>query len=388
MQSRVRYRTVKFTAITAMVGVAAFAVSSILSLPMSYAKDDAHAPRPALTVTTVKPDQENWPLTISANGSLAAWQEAVVAAETGGLRITEIYADVGASVRRGQKLAQLAQDLVKADLEQQQAKVAQAKAMLAEAKANAQRARNLEGRSALSDQQINQYLIGQDSAQANLNAAEAQLKSQKIRLQQTNIVAVDDGVISSRSATLGSVVQVGTELFRMVRQNRIEWRAEVMADQAFHIAPGQKARVQLSSGATIEGTVRVTAPTFDTNTRKTLVYVDLPADASAHAGMFARGDILVGATEALTLPQSAVVLRDGFSYVFEIGRDQRVVQRKIVTGRRANNRVEIIEGITKDAKVVASGGAFLNDGDTVRIASAATTATTTATTTRLSQETQ
>jgi HlyD family secretion protein len=373
------YRTFKYTALV-VICVAVIGASLFLSLPDSYAKESTHAPRAALTVTTVKPDQENWPLTISANGSLAAWQEAVVAAETGGLRITQIYVDVGSTVRRGQKLAQLAQGLVKADVEQQQAKVAQAKAMLAEAKANAQRARNLEGRSALSDQQINQYLIGQDSAQANLDAAKAQLKSQKIRLRQTNIVAVDDGVISSRSATLGSVVQVGSEMFRLVRQNRIEWRAEVMADQASHIAAGQKARVQLTSGETIEGAVRVTAPTFDTKTRKALVYVDLPPDTSARAGMFARGDIMVGATEALTLPQSAVVLRDGFSYVFEIGADQRVMQRKIVTGRRANNRVEIVQGIDKNAKVVASGGAFLNDGDTVRVAKSGTT--------RLSQESQ
>jgi len=382
MKSHVCYRNSKWFAAVLIVVIVGVGASMLVSLPKSYAKEEnTHTPRPALTVTTVKPSRENWPLTISANGSLAAWQEAVVAAETGGLRITRIYADVGSTVRRGQKLAQLAQDLVKADLEQQQARVAQAKAELAEAKANAQRARNLEGRSALSDQQINQYLIGQDKAQANLDAAEAQLKSQQIRLAQTNIVAVDDGVISSRSATLGTVVQVGTELFRLVRQNRIEWRAEVMADQASHIKSGQKTRVQLTSGEIIEGTVRVTAPTFDTNTRKTLVYVDLPADTSARAGMFARGDILVGATEALTLPQSAVVLRDGFSYVFEIGRDQRVMQRKIVTGRRANDRVEIVDGIANNANVVASGGAFLNDGDTVRVAAAAGT-------TRLSQETR
>jgi HlyD family secretion protein len=376
MKPRVGFRLYKVIVVVTLAVIAVSGVSVLISLPEGYAKEtknETRAPRPALTVTTVKPISENWPLTISANGSLAAWQEAVVAAETGGLRITQIYADVGSSVHRGQKLAQLAQDLVKADLEQQQARVAQAKAELAEAKANAQRARNLEGRSALSDQQINQYLIGQDKAQANLDAAKAQLKSQQIRLAQTNIVAVDDGVITSRSATLGSVVQVGTELFRLVRQNRIEWRAEVMADQALHIVPGQKARVQLTSGEIIEGSVRVTAPTFDTNTRKTLVYVDLPADTSARAGMFARGDILVGATEALTLPQAAVVLRDGFSYVFEVGSDKHVAQRKIVTGRRADNRVEIVKGIDKNATVVASGGAFLNDGDMVRVATVSTT---------------
>jgi RND family efflux transporter MFP subunit len=215
-------------------------------------------------------------------------------------------------------------------------------------------------------------LIGKDKAQANLEAATAQLKSQKIRLEQTNIVAVDDGVISSRSATLGSVVQVGTELFRLVRQNRIEWRAEVVADQVFNINSGQEAHIHLTSGESIVGKVRVTAPTFDTKTRKTLVYVDLPADTSARVGMFARGDILVGTNEVMTLPQSAVVLRYGYSYVFEIGSNQRVVQNKIVTGRRVDNRVEIVSGLNQNMSVVAGGGAFLNDGDTVYIADVAT----------------
>jgi HlyD family secretion protein len=376
MKFNVRNRMFWYPAAAGLVITAVFGAAMFVSPANSYAKEQAQAaPRPALTVTTVKPDLQNWPLTLSANGSLAPWQEVVVAAETGGLRITKIFADVGSSVKRGQKLAQLAQDLVKVDVEQQQARVAQAKAELAEAKANAERARNLEGRSALSDQQTIQYLIGQDKAQANLDAAEAQLKSQKIRLEQTSIVAMDDGVISSRNATLGSVVQVGSELFRLVRQNRIEWRAEVMADQVIRIQPGQNVRVQLTNGETILGTVRVTAPTFDTNTRKALVYVDLPADSSARAGMFARGDILVGASDVLTLPQSAVVLRDGFSFVFVVGSDQHVVQKKVVTGRRVNDRVEIVSGLDRNAVVVASGGAFLNDGDTVRVASATTLTT-------------
>lgn len=360
MKSAVRYPLI--VAMLAMFAAVAIVQTSVVS-----AKEEARAARAALTVNTVKPTRDSWPVTIPANGSLAAWQEAVVAAETGGLRITELFVDVGSVVHRGQKLALLAQDLVQADLEQQQARVAQAKAELAEARANADRARGVIGGNTLSEQQINQYLIGQDRAQANLSAAEAQLKNPQIRLEQTNIVAVDDGVISARSATLGSVVQVGTELFRMVRQNRIEWRAEVMADQVANVRSGQKVRLQLSSGEAMLGAVRVAAPTFDVNTRKTLVYVDLPTSKSARPGMFASGEILVGAAATLTLPQAAVVLRDGFSYVFEIGEAQHVVRRKVTTGRRVADRIEIIDGLAEQAVVVASGGAFLNDGDTVRI---------------------
>ncbi len=345
----------------------------VLQTSRANAKEEARSVRAALTVNTVKPLRDNWPVTIPASGSLAAWQEAVIAAETGGLRITELYADIGSVVHRGQKLAQLAQDLVQADLEQQQARVAQAKAELAEAQANADRARGVIGSNAMSEQQINQYIIGQDKAQANLVAAQAQLKNPQIRLGQTSIVAVDDGVISARSATLGAVVQVGTELFRMVRQNRIEWRAEVMADQVAGIRSGQKARLQLSNGEAMIGAVRIAAPTFDVNSRKTLVYVDLPASKSAHPGMFASGEILIGAASTLTLPQTSVVLRDGFSYVFEIGDAQHVIKRKVTTGRRAEDRIEIVDGLAEQAVVVASGGAFLNDGDSVRIDAPAAT---------------
>jgi RND family efflux transporter MFP subunit len=321
-----------------------------------------------LTVTTVTPQREQWSLSQSANGGLYAWQDGIIAAETSGLRITRLLADVGTEVKRGQKLAQLSQDLVKADLAQKEALVAQAKADLAEAEANAKRTIEAKGSNAFSEQQITQYLIARDKAKAGLAAAEAQLKAQQIRLQQTNIVAVDDGVISSRSATLGAVVQTGTELFRLVRQNRLEWRAELMAEQLVQIRPGQKVDIHLSNGEVINGTVRVRSPTIDPDTRKALVYVDLPASESARPGMFVRGEILLGQKEALTVPESALVMRDGYTYVFELNAKRQVTQRKVVTGRRANRRVEILQGLDASAVIVATGGAFLNSGDTVLIA--------------------
>jgi HlyD family secretion protein len=175
-------------------------------------------------------------------------------------------------------------------------------------------------------------------------------------------------VISSRSATLGAVVQTGTELFRLVRQNRLEWRAELMAEQLVQIQPGQKVYIHLSNGEVINGTVRVRSPTIDPDTRKALVYVDLPTSESARPGMFVRGEILLGEKEALTIPESALVLRDGYTYVFELDANRRVTQRKVFTGRRANRRVEILEGLDANAVIVATGGAFLNSGDTVLIA--------------------
>jgi hypothetical protein len=102
------------------------------------------------------------------------------------------------------------------------------------------------------------------------------------------------------------------------------------------------------------------------------VYVDLPASATgkgstARAGMFARGEFELGATDALTVPQRALVVRDGFNYLFRLGADNRVSQLKVQTGRLAGERVEVISGLVPDARIVVNGAGFLNDGDLVRL---------------------
>lgn len=360
------FRIFKLLPVVTLASTVIFSLTAIAE--EKDTKEDVRKSNAVLTVKTVSPQREQWALTQMANGSLWAWQDAVIASEIGGLRITKLLVDIGTEVKRGQKLAQLSQDVVKVDIAQKEALVAQAKAELAEAKANAKRATEAKGSNAFSDQQMTQYLIAKDKAMANLASAQAQLENQQIRLQQTDIVAVDDGVISSRSATLGAVVQVGTELFRMVRQNRLEWRAELMAEQLMQIEAGQKVRLTLANNKEVQGVVRVKAPTIDQATRKAQVFVDIPQAEIARPGMFAHGEILLGVKEALTVPESAVVLRDGFSYVFEIDSENRVTQHKVATGRRANKRVEILSGLRDNAEIVSTGGAFLNSGDTVRVA--------------------
>jgi RND family efflux transporter MFP subunit len=339
-----------------------------LNLALSpFAQAEPPAPKAALTVTVTKPTKATWNTSVLAMGTLNAWQEAVIAAEVSGQRIAQVLVDVGDTVKQGQELALLAQESVQADLAQAQARVAQAEASLAEARANASRARNLRADGALAAQQVDQYLTGEATAKANLAVQQAALQIQQIRLKQTRIVAVDDGVIISRSAMLGAVVQAGTELFRLVRQNRIEWQAEVAGRDLAQIQPGQRAQLTLPSGESVSGEVRRVAPTLDSNTRNATVYVSLPPDSSAKAGMFAQGEIFIGKTRALSLPQAAVIVRDGNYYVFEINKENRVLQRLVKTGRQMAGQVEIFDGIGETAKVAASGGAFLNDGDTVRV---------------------
>ena len=335
----------------------------------THAQDSAKSPRPALTVQTAPPQRTAMTQRLAANGNVAAWQEASIGAESNGLRLTEVRVNVGDSVKAGQVLATFAAEMVQADVAQARARLLEAKAHAAEAASNAERARTLQASGALSAQQIEQYTTAAQAAQARVEAAQALLQAQQLRLQHTQVRAPDHGVISARSATVGAVVGAGTELFRMVRKGRLEWRAEVTATELGRLRPGTAAQVTAASGASVQGQLRMVAPTVDPQTRNALVYVDLPAHPDLRAGMFARGEFLLGQSDALTVPQEALVVREGFTYLFVLGADQRVQRLKVQPGRRAGERVEILSGLDAGAPVVVRGAGFLNDGDLVRVAS-------------------
>jgi RND family efflux transporter MFP subunit len=352
---------------------AAVAVAAaVLVAPASVVAADKKATpaKPALTVTTVQPSRARLPIKLAANGNVSAWQEAIIGSETGGFRLTEVRVNVGDIVKKGELLAVFSADSVNADVAQARAALQETRANAAEAAANAGRARTLQSSGALSAQQISQYMTAEQTANARIAASQATLAQQQLRLKYTQVVAPDSGVISARTATVGSVVGVGTELFRMIRQGRLEWRAEVIAADLSRLKPGTRAKVKAANGAELAGTVRMIAPTIDPQTRSALVYVDLPAAMGANApfkaGMFASGEFELGTSDAMTVPQQAVVVRDGFSYVFRLNADGRVSQLKVQTGRRLADRIEVLDGVKADAMVVVGGAGFLNDGDLVR----------------------
>jgi len=323
--------------------------------------------QPSLTVAVATLQPATFPVRVPANGNVMAWQEASIGTEAHGLRLIDVKVNVGDKVRRGQSLATFAADTVEAELAQSRAALAEAEVALADAAANAQRARVLQTTGALSGQQIQQSLNAERTARARLDAAQAVERTQRLRLAQTRIAAPDDGVISARAATVGAVVPAGAELFRLIRSGRLEWRAEVAAADLPKLKPGQKVRFTPTGGDALEGRLRMLGPVVDIQTRNGMAYVDLPPSDTARAGMFARGEFEVGSNEVMTLPQSAVQLREGFSYVMRVGPDSRVLRTKVTPGRRSGDRVEIVSGLGKDDRVVVSGAAFLGDGDLVRV---------------------
>lgn len=322
-----------------------------------------------MTAEIVSPLQQSWPETIAASGEVTAWQEAIIGAEVAGVRIDEVLVDVGDQVRKNQLLARHSEEALSAELARLDAGLAEAEANLAKAQAEAARAVALQAADAMSAQAAQMYETQARVAEAQRASMRAQREAQALRLRHARVVAPDDGVISARSATVGAVSMVGAELFRLVRRGRLEWRAEVPGEALARLQPGATVELRTHAGNSVQGTLRTLAPTLDPRTRNALAYVDLPADKSLAAGMYLAGQFRLAASEALTMPEMAVVLRDGNSYLMRVDGERRVRQIKVRTGRRRDGAIEILDGITPGDRFVRSGGAFLADGDLVDIAS-------------------
>lgn len=382
MTSRLTSTTQALLAALLLVGCSADSSESSQSTGSATAQTAAPASKPALTVRLTEPVQRELSRTLVANGNISAWQEAAIGVESGGLRIAKVFVDVGTQVQRGQVLAEFDDATPAAELAAAHARVVETEAELQEARANAARARGLRSNGALSAQQIDQYLTGEATAKARLESARANVRVAELRLRHTRLLASDDGVISHRAdeAAPGAVVQQGQTLFRLIRQNRLEWRAEVPAEAIAQIRAGQTVAVTPSGGAPVQGSVRKVAPTVDAATRKALVYVDLPAPAPAaenpavKPGMFASGSFALGSALSTTLPRQAVALRDGINHIFIVEPDQRVKETRVDVGQRGADWVEITSALPAGARIVGTGAGFLADGDLVAIAAAASDA--------------
>lgn len=331
--------------------------------------------RPAAVVTVAEASTARWPITVRAQGPIAAWREASVGTQVAGLAIVEVRAQEGDRVRRGQLMARLDDRTVKADLQQAQATLSQARATLNQSRLNRDRVLALKDVGAVSQQDILQAETQTETGTAQVASAEAALASMRIRLDDTRVLAPDNGLVASAAATLGQVPGIGTELFRLIRDGRLEWRAQLTAEQFGKVNTGMTATMTLPNGDRATGRVRQMAAALDPQTRLGIAYVDLPPGSSARAAMYANGVLELGMAPAVVVPAAAVVIRDGRASVFKL-QGSTVKQAEVQTGRRDGDQVQIDQGVQAGERVVQRGAGFLQDGDTVKVVAADAAAST------------
>lgn len=328
----------------------------LLCVPATSASQTDTQPAPALTVTVATATTLRWPVRLEASGSIAPWEEAVIGSQVSNLRLVKLYVNVGDAVKQGQLLATFDADLLEADATRLNANWLQAES-------NRKRALQLKGTGGISDQEVLQY-------ETQAGVAKALLTGTQLQLRYAKVIAPDDGLISARTATVGAVYGNGQELFRMIRQSRLEWRGELTALQLAHVKPGQRINLALLDDSSATAVVRELAPSLNTETRLGIAYADIESGSTARAGMYARGLVDLSERPAVVIPAASVVIRDGRSYVPRLVDNDRISLQPVTVGRRQNNEVEIVSGINVADRVVEQGAGFLNDGDRVHIATA------------------
>ncbi|MEJ7138295.1 efflux RND transporter periplasmic adaptor subunit [Amphibiibacter pelophylacis] len=328
----------------------------------------AAQPAPALTVTTTRLESGQWPMRLTVTGNVLPWQEASVSSEVSGVTVSQVLVQVGDRVKKGQELARLAPTALDSQQAQAQAALAQAQAQAMQASSQVRRLKPLVQENFISKSQLDNALAAERSALAAVQSAQAALAVAQNRSAQRAVVAPDEGSISARNIAPGQVIAAGQELFRLIRQNRLEWQAQVPSSDLARVQPGQRVDIRLSEGGVVSGVVRELAPTVDTRTRMGLAYVRLEQPpATLRSGQFVQGDIELGQGSGQTLPATALVLRDGYYHAFVVQPDQRVRDVKVEVGQTLGDRVQILSGIGPQDAVVATGTGFIADGDVVRV---------------------
>jgi len=322
------------------------------------------------TVTVATAALQNLPRTVTASGTISAWEEVPVGAETGGLTATAVYVDEGRYVRQGAPLVQLNDALLQAQLRQQQAAVQTAEANAARDQAALGRAQELKERGFLSQASLDTALANQRASDANLLAARASLSETRTRLAQATIRAPVSGLVISRNVTRGQIVPAGTELFRIVRDGRLELDAQVPETDLGLVRSGQSAVVSSDQVGETTGTVRIVTPEVNAQTRLGVARISIAGGGGFRPGMFGRARIDVGANPAVTVPTAAVLYRENRPGVFILDNQGRARFRPVVILTRASEWTAV-EGVEAGARVIVRGAGFLGEGDRVRVAAPA-----------------
>ncbi|MEJ0100354.1 MAG: efflux RND transporter periplasmic adaptor subunit [Pseudomonadota bacterium] len=330
--------------------------------------DASGAQTAALTITTTSVSSEQLVRTIPATGSIYPWQEVIIGAEVGGYRVAEVLVDVGTHVKKDQPLVKLSSDLLEADLASRRAAMRSAQANESNAAAALKRGQSVVKSGALSAADLDKLNAEQVAAQAQVDTATTDVATSELRLRYATVRAPDAGTVTSRTVSVGQIAQAGSEMLRMLRQDRIEWRAEVPESQLALIKAGQSVEVTAADGSVLKGRVRTVAPTIQTINRTGLVYVDITG-GTARAGMFARGQIAAGSGPGLLVPVASVVVQDGYSYVFVLKGKSTVERRRVQQAGVHGDSLEIADGLVAGDVVAVKGAGFLKDGDTVAVAS-------------------
>lgn len=299
------------------------------------------------------------------SGEARPVNDVMVFASATGVRVSEVIAEVGDVVRAGDRLARLESGVVEAQFRMAQAQMQEARVEQARAAAEYARAREIADSGALSKEAIEARGAAAEAAQARYAAQQAAFREVSTRLQGGYVRAPASGLVIERTARVGEFADQKA-LFRIVGDNRLEIVAQVAESDILALKKGQVATFRTSDGTVVEGVLRRPPVAINPETRTGEALFDLPADGPVRAGMYLRGEVAIEKGQALAVPQTAVSYAAGSASVFLV-QNGRAMRAPVELGGRVGDHIAVIRGLKEGDVVAASGGAFLQDGDAVRM---------------------
>jgi RND family efflux transporter MFP subunit len=394
-----KYRSLRNFRTLALLGAALLAVSGIAC---GNDKTAARAAGPAKTqesrpVRVVAATVGPLPRTVTVTGTLAADEEVVAGFKVAG-RVSAITVDLGSPVRKGQVLARLDPTDFLLRVEQAEAALRQVRAglglprdgsaesvdpektaLVREARAVLEEARLNRDRMALlweknyiarseADASLSRLLVAESRYQAALEEIRNRqellaerssgLALARQQLADAVLTAPIDGAVRERRASVGEYLAAGAPVFGLVRIHPLRLRVAVTEREAPSVRVGQAVQVRLEGDPSVHaGRVARLSPSITEQNRTLVVEAEVAnPNGRLRPGSFARAEIVVDADRtAVMVPASTVVTFAGLEKVFVV-KDGKAVEKRIRTGRRSGDRVEILEGIAAGEPVVAEPG--------------------------------
>jgi multidrug efflux system membrane fusion protein len=328
------------------------------------------------TVAVVYPQSEKPDEDLVLPGSLQAYEESPIYARTSGY-LVRWYKDIGSRVSKGELLAKIDTPEVDQELNQTRAARLQILAQMDLAKISADRWENLRKTDSVSAQEADQYESGYKQSQANLAAADANVR----RLEQLegfkDVYAPFSGVLTRRNVDPGALINAGAgaagrELFDLSRVDPLRVYTSVPQAYAPYIKVGAKTAITLQEfpGQRFFGSVARTAEAIDPATRTLLTEVDVPnKDGRLLPGSFGEVHFAVGSgVNKVTIPVNAMLFRAEGARVAIVGPGGKVQLRPINIGRDYGATLEILGGVSPTDQVVINPADSLEDGQQVNVA--------------------
>ncbi|HNW17701.1 MAG TPA: efflux RND transporter periplasmic adaptor subunit [Sphingorhabdus lacus] len=321
----------------------------------------------AQTVTVVAPGRDTVVRAINATGTLAARREIPVGVVGEGGQVTRVFVDAGDWVQRGQVLISVDRSVQVQQAAALEAQIGVARADLLLAQNELDRALQLVERGFISKADVDRKTATRDAARARVNVANAQLGETRARNARLDIRAPVSGYVLERNVETGQTVSAGSGiLFRLAQDGQMELQAQLSENDLALVTEGVPASVTpVGTDRVFNGTIWQVAPMINTQNRQGIARISLPFDKALRPGGFASVEIKAGSMSAPVLPESAVQTGREGSFVYIVGKDNKVKQRPVKVGDTTANGLIIASGLDGTERVVLYAGGFLNPDETI-----------------------